>query len=103
MLFDRLPPLDLMATMVWHALLTSFVCLSITIAVTPFLVGGPHGDAMTAKVVAKIITGCVAWIAYAAAILGRWLGRWSMARIAGIAVVGFLAVMALLIASGVLT
>jgi ABC-type uncharacterized transport system permease subunit len=55
MLFDRLPPLDLMATMVWHALLTSFVCLSITIAVTPFLVGGPHGDPITAKVVAKTV------------------------------------------------
>jgi ABC-type uncharacterized transport system permease subunit len=102
LLFDRLPPLDFMGPMVWQALVTSFVCLTITMAVTPFLVGGPGGDPITAKVGAKIITGCVAWIAYAAAILGRWLGRWSTARIAGIALVGFVAVMALLVASALL-
>jgi len=102
-LFDRLPPLDLVGPMVWHALVTGFACLTATIAVAPLLVGGPHGDPITAKVVAKIVTGCVAWAVYAAAILGRWLGRWSTARISAIAVAGFLAVMALLIASGLLS
>jgi len=103
MLFDRLPPLDLVATMVWHALATGFVCLTVTIAVAPLLVSGEHGDPITAKVVAKIVTGCVAWAIYAAAMLGRWLGRWSMSRVAAIAVAGFLAVMALLVASALLS
>lgn len=101
--FDRLPPLDLLGPMTWHAVLTAFACITLTIAVTPLLFHGDDGGGLSAKVLSKIITGSVAWIVYAAAIFGRWFGKWHMARIAVIAVVGFAAVMALLIASAVLS
>jgi len=101
--FDRLPPLDLLGTMTWHALVTGFVFMTITIASAPLMFGSGGEGAMTAKVISKIITGSVGWIVCAAAVLGRWLGKWPAARVAGIAVAGFLVVMALLVASGLLS
>jgi hypothetical protein len=53
--------------------------------------------------VSKIVAGSAAWLVVAVAVLGRWLGRWSQARVAAIAVVGFLVVMALLVVSGLLS
>ena len=101
--FDRLPPLDLLGTMTWHALLTGFVCLTLAIAITPLLFHGGGQGEMTPKVIAKIITGSVAWLIYATAILGRWLGKWPAPRISIIAVAGSIVVMALLVASGLLS
>jgi ABC-type uncharacterized transport system permease subunit len=101
-LFDRLPPLDVLGPMAWHALLTGFVAMTVAIAVAPLLFGKGGGE-MTAKVISKIITGSVAWVVYAVAILGRWLGKWPASRISTIAVVGFLVVMALLTVSGLLS
>jgi hypothetical protein len=40
---------------------------------------------------------------YATAVLGRWLGKWPASRVAAIAVVGFVVVMVLLAASGLLS
>ena len=101
-LFDRLPPLDRLGPMAWHALLTAFVSMTLAIAVAPLLFGG-GGNEMTAKVVGKIITGSAAWLVCAVAVLGRWVGRWGPSRISAIAVAGFVAVMALLVVSGLLS
>ena len=100
--FDRLPPLDLLGPMTWHAMLTGFIFMTIAIVSAPLMMhGGSEG--ITAKVASKIVTGSVAWLVYATAVLGRWLGQWPASRLAAIAVVGFLVVMALLVASGLLS
>jgi len=101
-LFDRLPPLEALGPMAWHALLTGFVAMTLAIAVTPLMFGDGGGE-FSAKIVSKIVTGSVAWIVCAAAVLGRWLGRWPHVRTSAVAVVGFLLVMALLAVSGVLS
>jgi ABC-type uncharacterized transport system permease subunit len=105
-LFDRLPPLDLLGRMTWHAMLVGFLFLTIAIITAPLafrhLGGGASAEAMTPKVIAKIITGSVAWIIYLVATLGRAIGKWSPARIATIAVAGFAVVLCLLISSGLL-
>jgi len=101
-LFDRLPPLEALGPMAWHALLTGFVAMTLAIAVTPLMFGGEGGGAMSAKVVGKIVTGSVAWAVCAAGVFGHWLGRWTPARTSAVAVIGFLLVMALLAVSGVL-
>jgi len=101
-LFDRLPPLEALGPMAWHALLTGFAAMTLAIAVTPLMFGSDGGGAMSAKVVGKIVTGSVAWVACAAGVFGHWLGRWTYARTSAVAVVGFLLVMAVLAVSGVL-
>jgi len=103
MLFDRLPPLEALGPMAWHALLTGFVAMTVAIAVTPLMFGEGGGGTMTPKIIAKIITGSVAWLTCAGGVFGHWLGHWSPARTSAVAVVGFLLVMALLAASGVLS
>jgi ABC-type uncharacterized transport system permease subunit len=100
--FDRMPPLDLLAPMTWHALVTGFVFMTVAICSAPLMFGGGEA-ALTAKVISKIVTGSVAWLVCAAAVLGRWLGKWPASRIAAVAVAGFLVVMALLAASGLLS
>ena len=101
-LFDRLPPLDVLEPMAWHALLTGFVAMTVAIAAGPLLLRAEGGE-MTAKVLSKIVTGSVAWVVCAVAILGRWLGKWPAARTSATAVVGFIIVMALMIVSGLLS
>ena len=102
--FDRLPPLDLLGPMTWHALLTGFVFMTIAILSAPLMMhGGSEAGGITAKVASKIITGSAAWLVYATAVLGRWLGKWPASRVAAIAVVGFVVVMVLLAASGLLS
>ncbi len=101
-LFDRLPPLETLGPMAWHALLTGFVAMTVSIAVTPLMFGDAGGE-FSAKIISKIITGSVAWVVCAAAVLGRWLGRWHHVRTSAVAVLGFLLVMALLAVSGVLS
>jgi ABC-type uncharacterized transport system permease subunit len=104
MLFDRLPPLEPLDRMTWHVLLVGFVCMTITIASSPFIFGGGGAAGVSqAKVVTKIVTGSVAWLLCAAGVFGRWLGRWPPARVALVAVAGFLVVLALLAASGLLS
>lgn len=101
--FDRLPPLDLLARMTWHAVLVGFVFITLAIATAPLMFGSDGGAALTAKVVTKIVTGSVAWLIYAIAVGGRLFGKWHPARISVIAIAGFLVVMTLLIASGFLS
>jgi ABC-type uncharacterized transport system permease subunit len=104
MLFDRLPPLELLGRMTWQVLVVGFVCITLAIAASPFMFGGAHHASVSqAKIVVKIATGSVAWLLCAAAVLGRWLGRWSPARVAAVAIAALLAVLALLAASGILS
>jgi ABC-type uncharacterized transport system permease subunit len=102
--FDRLPPLDLLGRMTWHSLLVGFVFMTATILTGPLMVGlgaEPSGQ-LSAKVIMKIVTGGVAWLIYAAAIVGRMVGKWHPGRIAIIALVGYAVVVALLVASALL-
>ena len=106
-LFDRLPPLDLLARMTWHALLVGSVFMTIALVTSPLMFGHGAGavqpEVMSPKIVIKIIAGSMAWLISAAAVLGRAVGKWPPARISGIAVAGFALVMGLLVASGLLS
>ena len=105
LLFDRLPSLEVLGTMNWHAML---VCLGF---MTLAMVSGavmyaalPDGQgAMEAKVWTKVLAGSVAWLLYAVAAGGKWIGRWSAARVSLVTVAGFVIVAAMLVASIVLS
>ena len=106
MLFDRLPSLELLGKMMWNALVAGFVCITLAIATGAIVYGQAGvapGGTMTSKVIAKIVAGSAAWLFSGSAIFGRWLGNWSDRRISHIAMFGFLAVAALLVASLLLT
>ncbi len=106
-LFDRLPSLDLLGRMTWHALLGGFIFITITMITGPLMFG--HGDSgadvqsLDAKVIAKIVIGSIAWLIYVVAVLGKLLGKWPSRRISSVAVTGFVVIMILLIVSGILS
>jgi len=104
LLFDRLPPLELLGRMSWFALLVGWVCITAAIVTGAMLWrrGGPAAGAEP-KIIAKIVIGLAAWVACAAAVLGRWLGRWPVARVARIAVAGAAGVLVLFVASAALS
>jgi ABC-type uncharacterized transport system permease subunit len=104
--FDRLPPLDLLGRMMWHTLLVGFIFMTASI-VTGLLLfalgnGGAPAASLSLKVEMKIVTGGVAWVIYATAVVGRLAGRWHAGRLSAIAVAGYAIVAALLIASALL-
>jgi ABC-type uncharacterized transport system permease subunit len=103
--FDRLPPLELLGRMMWHALLVGFLFMTMALLTGPLMftqgAGGFTGP-MSAKVIMKIATGGVAWAIFATAILGRWLGKWHAGRVSAVTVAGYAVVVALLIASALL-
>ena len=105
--FDRLPPLDTLARMTWWALVAGFVFLTVTIVVTPLLLAGGAGAAggqgLEAKILVKIGVGVLAWAVYAAAVIGKLVGKWSPQRVSVVAIVGLLVVVVLLVASALLT
>jgi len=107
LLFDRLPSLDRLGAMTWHAMLFAFVFLTVAIATGPILfrVGSSTGGSSIwdPKISTKIATGAVAWIIYLIAIVGRYWRRWPPTRISRIAVNGFLFIMAMFIISLILT
>ena len=100
-LFDRLPPLELLGKLTWWALLHGFGFMTVSIA-TGMLSAHVQGHVMDPKLATKIAIGSFAWVIGLVAILGKTAGKWSMSRISLIAVVGFLAIMALLVASATL-
>ena len=106
-LFDRLPSLDLLGRMTWHALLGGFIFITITMITGPLMFGHggseAHVQSLDAKVIAKIVMGSIAWLIYAVATVGKLLGKWSSRRISSIAVTGFVVIMILLIVSGILS
>jgi len=106
-LFDRLPPLELLGKMTWHALIVGFVLMTVCMVtgavVFGRLGGAPGAGGMDPKVASKILIGSVAWLICCLAVVGRWVGKWSDRRLSGIAVAGFLVIMTLLISSAVLS
>lgn len=106
-LFDRLPPLETLGRMTWLAVVIGFVFMTLALASAPLLMHAERQAGAAAeispKVLAKIITGIVAWGIYAVAVAGRLLGKWAPARVARVAVAGFVVVLVLLVASGLLS
>jgi len=107
LLFDRLPPLELLGRMSWYALLVGLVFITVAI-VTGALLAGHSGTGQATgagglKVIAKIVTGLAAWVACTVAVLGRWLGRWSVSRVSRIAVAGAAVVLVMFVASAALS
>lgn len=98
-LFDRLPPLELLGTMNWHAMLGGFVFVSLAIVTGAimYLHSRSIGD-MEARTFIRIIAGAMAWLIYAGAVGGKLLGRWPALRVAKVSVAGFVVVMIMLIA-----
>jgi ABC-type uncharacterized transport system permease subunit len=106
-LFDRLPPLDLLGHMMWLALVAGFIFMTIAIATGPLMAAAGYASteavAASPKIMSKIITGGVAWVIYAVAILGRLVGKWQAGRISVVAVAGYGVVVVLLLASALLS
>ncbi|MCX5654578.1 MAG: cytochrome c biogenesis protein CcsA, partial [Planctomycetota bacterium] len=106
-LLDRLPPLDLLGHMMWLALVAGFIFMTIAIATGPLMAAAGYASteavAASPKIMSKIITGGVAWVIYAVAILGRLVGKWQAGRISVVAVAGYGVVVVLLLASALLS
>ncbi len=103
LLFDRLPPLDLLGRLSWYSLLGGFIFLTISI-VTGIVVFGQAGDVaqpeiLGHKVALKIITGSLAWLICGVTILGKCFAKWSASKVSLVAVSGFLVILILLVAS----
>lgn len=106
LLFDRLPPLELLGRMNWHAALAGLAFITLSIVSGAVFYAAGHGEAAaggpSTKVMIKILAGALAWVIYAIAAGGKWLGGWSPSRVSMLTVAGFLVVAAMLVASIVL-
>ncbi len=105
LLFDRLPPLELLGKMTWHAMLTGFVFLTVACATGAFMhSSGAHaGGHVDAKIMLKSLGGVAAWLVFAAAIAGKYIFKWDQARVSRAALAGFVLVVAILVGSIVLS
>ncbi len=103
LLFDRLPPLDLLGRLSWYSLVSGFIFLTISITTGMFVFGRAGDPAQSAimeyKVALKIITGSLAWLICLVTILGKCFAKWSTSRVSLIAVCGFLVILILLVTS----
>lgn len=101
LLFDRLPPLETLARMNWHALLVGFVFMTLAIisGATLAALNRSEMGAMGAKTVLKIFAGLAAWVVFACTITGRVAFKWEGARISRLTIVGTAVVAAMLVAS----
>lgn len=100
LLFDRLPSLERLGRMSWYALLFGLAFMTVTVITGVVLLRyAEQRQVMELKVTAKIVTGSLAWLICAVAVFGRIVGKWSVLRVSRIAVAGFLAVIALLVSS----
>jgi len=104
LLFDRLPALERLGAMCWGALLVGLVFMTVSIVTGAMMYSrGTAGGGIEAKVTAKIIIGSIAWLTCAAGVLGRRLAKWSLVRVAVVAVIGFVVVVAYLVTSIVMS
>ncbi|MBT3199139.1 MAG: cytochrome c biogenesis protein CcsA [Phycisphaerales bacterium] len=103
LLFDRLPPLDLLGRMSFQALMVGFAFMTATMITGGALFhryGSGGGTLpMEPKLLAKIIIGSAAWIICAVDVFGKYVLKWSIARVASIALAGFLIIAALFVTS----
>ena len=106
-LFDRLPPFDLLGKMSWHALLVGFIFMTISIATGPILFkyagSAEPARVWDPKITVKIVIGSIAWIIYGTAVVGKFVGKWSPPRVSRVGLTGFVVTMILIIASAVLS
>ncbi len=106
LLFDRLPPLELLGRMSWYALLVGFVLMTAAMITGSVLFSrGASSEQATVgmKIAMKIVIGSIAWAIYAVAVGGRLVGKWSVQRVSQIAAVGFLVILLLLVMSMILS
>ena len=90
LLFDRLPPVQLLGRMTWLAMTLGlgFLTVSIITGVVSVRYGGAE-QVGKAKILAKSLIGSAIWLIYAIAVAGRLLRRWPVARVAVAALAGF--------------
>ncbi|MCP4375219.1 MAG: cytochrome c biogenesis protein CcsA [bacterium] len=98
LLFDRLPPLDLLGRMNFQSLLVGLFFMTITIITGAIYHHSGSGD-VPLKVLAKIIIGSTAWIICAVDVFGKYVLKWSVSRVSAVAVAGFLIVAVLFVTS----
>ena len=103
LLFDRLPPLDLLGQLSWYSLLGGFVFITMSMITGAVIFGAlapaAHSGVLDHKVAVKIVIGSLAWVMCAVTVVGRLLAKWSLTRVSIVAVSGFVAIMILLVAS----
>lgn len=105
LLFDRLPPLERLGLMNTHAMLAGFIFMTLSIVSGMLLLDrtGLGSGPFEAKILVKILAGSAAWVIFGVALGGRWLWKWDYARMARVTLAGFVLVVAILIASILLT
>ena len=105
-LFDRLPPFDLLARMTWYAMVVGFIFMTVSIATGPILASRMKTEGVAPiwdpRLAVKVIVGSIAWIIYGVAILGRVVGKWPAPRVSAIGLTGFVVTVILIIATTVL-
>ena len=103
LLFDRLPPLDLLGRMSFQSMQVGFAFMTITIITGGVLFHrfGSGGGAMPIdpKLLAKIVIGSAAWIIFAMDVFGKYILKWSVSRVSAITLAGFLIIAVLFVTS----
>ncbi len=104
-LFDRLPSLDLLGVMNWHAMVAGFAFMTLAIVSGALMYSHSPSAAgvMTANVFIKVFAGITAWVIYAGALVGKFVQKWDRARVCRVTVVGFVVVATMLVAGVVLS
>jgi len=102
LLFDRLPPLDLLGRMSFQSMLVGLAFMTVTIITGIVLsLGSGSGQTMPmdTKLLAKIVIGSAAWIIFVVDVFGKYVLKWSVSRVSAIALAGFLIIAALFVTS----
>jgi len=100
LLFDRLPPLEVLGRACWYAILAGLVFMTVSVATGVLMAfWTTHTGPMPLKIIAKIVIGSITWVICASAVAGKSLGKWNDSRVAVVAAGGFLMVAILLVAS----
>ena len=107
LLFDRLPPLDLLGRMSFQSLLVGFAFMTATMITGGVLFHSSGSDGhsipMDSKLLAKIIIGSAAWCICAVDVFGKYALKWPVSRVARIALAGFAIIAALFVTSAALS
>ena len=105
--FDRLPPLELLGKLSWFALVVGLLFMTVSMVTGTFMFSQAKGvqqsEGVDPKVISKIVIGSIAWLICLTAVIGKLFGRWSTSRVSFITVTGFLAIVALLAISIILS
>ncbi|MDP6635168.1 MAG: cytochrome c biogenesis protein CcsA [Phycisphaerae bacterium] len=103
LLFDRLPPLDLLGRMSFQSMVVGLAFMTVTIITGSVLFShsGSNGQVMSIdpKLMAKIVIGSMAWVICAIDVFGKYVLKWSVSRVSAIALAGFLIIAALFVTS----